>query len=37
MRLLSEDSPLGLRLAGKSIGDKFDFNGQQIKILKIER
>lgn len=36
IRLLSENSPLGLQLAGKNIGDKFEFNSQQIEILKIE-
>ena len=36
VRLLAENSPLGLQLAGKKVGNKFEFNGQQIEILKIE-
>ena len=36
VRLLSKDSLLGLQLAGKNVGDRFDFNDQQIEILKIE-
>lgn len=36
VRLLSESSPLGLLLACKNVGDKFEFNSQQIEILKIE-
>jgi len=36
MRLLSETSPLGIVLKEKKLGDKFEFNGQTIEILKVE-
>lgn len=36
IRLLSEDTPLGNELKSKNTGDEFDFNGQKIKILKVE-
>lgn len=36
IRFLSEDTPLGNELKSKNTGDEFDFNGQKIKILKVE-
>lgn len=36
VRLLSEDTPLGSELKSKITGDVFDFNGQNITILKVE-
>jgi transcription elongation GreA/GreB family factor len=36
IRLLSVDTPLGHALKGRGVGDKIDFNGQSLEILKIE-
>jgi len=36
VRLLSVDTPLGQSLLNKKQGDRFDFNGQELEILKTE-
>jgi transcription elongation GreA/GreB family factor len=36
VRLLSADSPLGQLLTGRKIGSKFEFNRQELEILKTE-
>ncbi len=36
IRFVSIDTPLGSLLAQKGVGDVFEFNSQNIKVLKIE-
>lgn len=33
---ISPQTPMGILLMGKSVGDKVDFNGESIEILKLE-
>ena len=33
---ISNESPIGVLLMGKKVGDEFDFNGRKVKILAIE-
>ena len=36
IRFISEDTPMGLSVMNRKIGETFDFNNQKIKILKVE-
>lgn len=36
IRFLSDDTPLGNELKSKNVGDEFIFNGQNMKVTKVE-